>query len=190
MIGPICKAVKSLHLEKLQILQNINNLMFLVIFIFSDWILIKQVTVFSISFWNKFLKSSAWSFEWGTRAWVKIPRFNAFSRNANTINLKNLCHTWSNVQFIKIRQAFWREIKPWGVLKNIKRCILEANLSGQGAVNNTVYRFIGSNLRVKIFLKEKEHQKKGALKIEGWGTSAHFVSGFQKNSMQSPSAFL
>ena len=36
MIDNICKSVKLSHLENLQIIQNINNLMFQVIFIFSD----------------------------------------------------------------------------------------------------------------------------------------------------------
>ena len=31
-------------------------------------------------------------------------------------------------------------------------------------VKNTVYQFFGSNLWVQIFLKMREHQKKGALK--------------------------
>ena len=31
-------------------------------------------------------------------------------------------------------------------------------------VNNTVYQFVGSNLMVEIFLKKRDHQKKGALK--------------------------
>ena len=31
-------------------------------------------------------------------------------------------------------------------------------------VNNTVYQFVGSNLGIEIFLKKREHQKKGALK--------------------------
>ena len=50
MIDIIYKNVKPSHLEKLQIMQNINNLMFQVIFIFSDWISIKQIIVFSIPF--------------------------------------------------------------------------------------------------------------------------------------------
>ena len=41
LIDDIHKTVKTLHLEKLQIIQNINKLMFQVIFIFSDRILIK-----------------------------------------------------------------------------------------------------------------------------------------------------
>ena len=33
-------------------------------------------------------------------------------------------------------------------------------------VNNTVYQFVGSNLGVEIFLKKREHQKKGVLKYK------------------------
>ena len=47
MVNAICKTVKLSQLKKLQILQNINNLMFQVIFIFSDLILIKQIIVSS-----------------------------------------------------------------------------------------------------------------------------------------------
>ena len=50
--------------------------------------------------------------------------------------------------------------------------------------------FVGSNLRIEIFLKKKEHQEKRSVEIEGWGTSVHFVLGFQENSMESLSAFL
>ena len=39
----IYKTVKPTHLEKLQIIQNINKLMFQVIFIFFDWVLIEQI---------------------------------------------------------------------------------------------------------------------------------------------------
>ena len=45
MIDIIYKTVKLSHLEKLQIIQNINKLMFQVIFIFSDRILIKKIIV-------------------------------------------------------------------------------------------------------------------------------------------------
>ena len=44
------KIVKPSHLEKLQIIQNINKLMFQVIFIFSNLILIKRIIVSSIPF--------------------------------------------------------------------------------------------------------------------------------------------
>ena len=84
--------------------------MFQVIFIFSDWILIKQVIVSSTPFccsWNIFLKKCCLLelviifslgcydknlgviFDWG-RAWVKMPRYNAFSRNVNIMYLKIL----------------------------------------------------------------------------------------------------
>ena len=46
----IHKTVKPSHLEKLQIIQNIKKLMFQVNFIFSDWILIKQIIVSSDPF--------------------------------------------------------------------------------------------------------------------------------------------
>ena len=45
MIDIIHKTVKLSHSEKLQIIQNINKLMFPDIFIFSDWILIEQFIV-------------------------------------------------------------------------------------------------------------------------------------------------
>ena len=50
LIDIIYKTVTPSYLEKLQIIQNINNLMFQAIFIFPDWILTKQITVFSTSF--------------------------------------------------------------------------------------------------------------------------------------------
>ena len=78
-----------------------------VIFIFSEWIFVKQIIDSSTSFCfgeNRFWKKCClgeWviffclgcdgknlgaSFEW-RKKWVKMPRFNAFSRNVNTINL-------------------------------------------------------------------------------------------------------
>ena len=62
----------------------------------------------------------------GTRispALVKMLRFNAFSRNMNTINLKNPSHTSWNIQV-------WEKIQ--GVYRNIKECILDAYFEGQG----------------------------------------------------------
>ena len=50
LIDIIPKIVKPSHLEKLQIMQNIYKLMFQVNFIFSDWILIKQIIVSSTLF--------------------------------------------------------------------------------------------------------------------------------------------
>ena len=50
LIDIIYKTVKPSHLKKLQIVQNINELMFQAILIFSDWILIKQIIVSSTLF--------------------------------------------------------------------------------------------------------------------------------------------
>ena len=50
LIDIIYKTVKPPHLKKLQIVQNINELMFQAILIFSDWILIKQIIVSSTLF--------------------------------------------------------------------------------------------------------------------------------------------
>ena len=40
-------------------------------------------------------------------------------------------------------------------------------------VNNTVYQFIGSNLGFEIFLKKREHHKKGCIEIEDGGFSVY-----------------
>ena len=116
LIDIIHKTVKPSHLEKLQITQNINKLMLQVIFIFSDWILIKQIIVSSTPLFlalggNRFSKNCTWSFEWGTGAWVKMHRFNSFS-NVNTINWKFFPTHGGIYKSEKIEQAFWREIKP------------------------------------------------------------------------------
>ena len=63
MIDIIYKALRLSHFQKLQMMQNIKNVMFQVIFIFSDWILIKQIIVSSnpiLLFWEiDFQKNSA-----------------------------------------------------------------------------------------------------------------------------------
>ena len=122
LIDIIRRTIKPPHLEKLQIIQNINKLIFQfiqninklifqVIFTFSDWIMIKQH-----SFLHRFClggrkQSSTWSFDWRTEAWVKLHRFNAFSRNVNIINWKNFRTQDGIYKSEKIQQAFWREIK-------------------------------------------------------------------------------
>ena len=112
MIDVIYKIVYPSHLKELQIVQNIKILIFEVILIFSDWILVKQIVIFSTPFclWAKhiFDRTLPWgmsnfllpigrddktlgpSFNWG-QAWVKTPRINAFSRNVNSINLATFC---------------------------------------------------------------------------------------------------
>ena len=46
--------------------------------------------------------------------------------------------------------------------------------------NNTVYQFLGSNLEVEIFLKKREHQKKGALKQKIKASLYTLYWGFEK----------
>ena len=50
LIDIIYKTVKPSNLEKLQIIKNINKLIFQVAFKFFDWILIKQIIVSSTPF--------------------------------------------------------------------------------------------------------------------------------------------
>ena len=50
LIDIIRKTVKSSNLETLQIIQNINKLMFQIIFIYSAWIFIKQIIACSTPF--------------------------------------------------------------------------------------------------------------------------------------------
>ena len=103
------------YLEKLQIIQNINNLMFQVIFIFSDWSLINQIIAFATPFccwWKHFFKIFYLEIWVGRGAWVKMPRFNVFSRNVTNIYFK-IFSTRSRIhKFEKIQQTFWRDIKP------------------------------------------------------------------------------
>ena len=47
--------------------------------------------------------------------------------------------------------------------------------------------FVGSNLEVEIFLKKRD--RKGCVKTGDWDTSAYFLLGLQKSSMQNLSAF-
>ena len=116
LIQIIYKAVKLSHSEKLKIIQNINKLILQVIFIFSDWILIKQIIVSSTPLFlvlrgNRFSKNCTWIFDWGTGARVKMHRFNSFS-NVNTVNRKNFPTHGGIYKSEKIEQSFWREIKP------------------------------------------------------------------------------
>ena len=50
VIDIIYKTVKLSYLKKSQIIQNMRNVMFQVIFIFSDWILIEQIIFSSTPF--------------------------------------------------------------------------------------------------------------------------------------------
>ena len=128
LIDIIYKIVKPSHLEKLQMTQYVNKLMFQVIFILPDWILIEQIIASStpsVLGENIFSKHSTWSLEWGTVTWVKMHRLNAFSRNVRTLNL-TIFPTHVGIQKSeKIQQVFWRDktlrslkkyerMYPWG----------------------------------------------------------------------------
>ena len=126
LINIINKLVKPSHLERLQIIQNINKLMIQVIFTFSYQILIKQHSFLHPCPIGGRKQSYTWSFDWRTEAWVKMHRFNVFSRNVNIINWKNLPHPWWNIQArenstsILERDKTLRKLKkyermyPWG----------------------------------------------------------------------------
>ena len=86
MIDISYKTVKQSHLKKLQIIQNINNLMSQVIFMFSDWILIKQIIV-----------SSTFFCCWGKRILGKMP-----SRRMSNFFLRTVW--WQELQ-----DKFWVE---------------------------------------------------------------------------------
>ena len=69
---------KVITFWKIAIIPNGNKLMFQVIFIFSDWILIEQITASSHLFClmgNKKFYQGFWFGDW---AWVKKDRFNDF----------------------------------------------------------------------------------------------------------------
>ena len=131
MIDIIYKTVKPSHLKKLQAKQNIKNLLFQVIFIFSDWILIKQMIVPSTPFccWKKqifermlpwvmsnFLLPGAWWQELGGEFWVgkgmsKNTLNQCIFKECELHKSESFSHTWWNIKFWeKIQEAFWRDI--------------------------------------------------------------------------------
>ena len=69
-------------------------------------------TLFVLRKGNRFSKNSTCSFDWRTEAWVKMHRFNTFSRSMNIINWKNFPTHDGVYKSEKIQQALWREIKP------------------------------------------------------------------------------
>ena len=103
---------------------------------------------------KRFPKSSTWSFDWEIEAWVKVHRFNAFSRNVNTRH-------GGTYKFKKIQRAFWREIKPWGFLRNMKGCLIEADIGGQGQGWLPISWFYPGGWDI---LKRRERLNKGVLK--------------------------
>ena len=128
MIDIIYKTVKPSQSKKLQVIQNIKNLMFQVIF--SDWILIKLIIVFSTPFycWGKqifermlpggmsnFLLPGASCQELGSNFWVgRGMRKNAMNQcifyECELHKFEKFSHTWWNINvWEKIQQAFWIE---------------------------------------------------------------------------------
>ena len=109
LIDIIHKTIKPSHLEKLQIIQNINKIMFLVIFIFSDWIFWLKFPPPVLSWGKQIFRKFCLEFWVGNWAWVKMNIFNTFYGNVNTLNW-NIFPTHGGT-YNKIRRAFWREMK-------------------------------------------------------------------------------
>ena len=110
----IYKTVKRSYSEKLQIIHNINNLMFQVIFQFSDCILIKQIIVFSTPPClgeTDFQKIFPGVLREELGHELKMHRCNAFSMNVDTINLKRFPTHGVICKLEKIQQAFLKEIE-------------------------------------------------------------------------------
>ena len=123
MINIIYKTVKPSHLKSLQIIQNINNLMSQVIFIFSDWIFIRQIIVSSTSFccWEKqifekmlprgmsnFLLPRVWWQELGGEFWVgrdmsKNPYIQCISWECEHHQFEIFFYTWWNIYKFEIK---------------------------------------------------------------------------------------
>ena len=131
MIDIIYKAVKPSHLKNCK--SDIKNLMFQVIFIFSDWILIKQIIGSSTPFCclgkqvfermlpggiNNFLLHRTWWQQLGCEFWVgrgtsKNSLNQCIFSECEVHKFETFSHTWWNIKvWEKIQQALWREIKP------------------------------------------------------------------------------
>ena len=124
--------------------------MFQVILIFSDWIWIKQMIVSSTLF---VLRKT-----WETKAWVKIHRFNASTRNVKTIKLKNVSHTWWNIQIKNNSMGILeRDKNPNQFIKIWKDVSLRLTLEDK---DKGGYQFVGSNLGVEIFWKRGKIKKR------------------------------
>ena len=87
-------------------------------------------------------------------------RFNAFSRNVNTINWKNLSTHGGIYKLEKIQQAF---------------------CSGERQ-NPKEFKEIWKDVFLRLILTDGTSEK-GCAKIEYWGFFVHFVFEFQANSI-------
>ena len=138
--------------------------MFQVISIFSHWILIKQIIVPFTLFvlgetdFPKILPE------------VLIGELGHEEKSIDSMHFLEI-YTRSNWKMFpthggtykleKIQRAFLREIKPRGFKEIWKDVTLRLILEDK---DNGCYRFVGSNLGVGIFLKKREHHKKGMFK--------------------------
>ena len=123
LIYIIYETVKPSHLEKLQIIKNVNNLMFQVILVMIEFwccgLNHRFLHPFSVE-GNRFLKHFAWSFEWGSGAWIKIYSKNEFFKNVNTINWKCLPNMLEYASHRKLNR-YSGDIKPLRSLKKYER---------------------------------------------------------------------
>ena len=135
--------------------------MFLVIFIFSDWVMIKQIIVSSTPFycWGKQIfermlpggmsnsfclglddKNLGASFEW-REAWVKMPRIHFLGERDK---FEYFPHTLRNIKvWEKIQQAFWRERQSPSDFTEILK------VGSLRLVIKSVYHFVDSNLEIE-----------------------------------------
>ena len=63
-----------------------------------------------------------------------MPELLHFFQECELDKFENLSHRWWNIKVLKenLTSILERELKPNGVNRNMKGCILEANLEGQG----------------------------------------------------------
>ena len=118
----------------------------------------------------------------GEGAWVKILRFNAVSRNINTIILKIFCNhggiykferksskysgeRLSSMEFMQI----WKDVSLWLVLK-------------EKSGNQHSLPFVWFWPRNWNILGNEWAKEKGYFEIEDWGISADLYWGFKKIS--------
>ena len=126
--------------------------MFQVILMSPDWILIKQIIVFSPSILsagegNRFSKNATWGNEyflsvwrgqwqepgaefWLAGGWVRMSKFNAFFRNIDYINLKFLAN--HGEIYRKDSTNILEKDKAGSVYRNMNGYVLETNLEGLG----------------------------------------------------------
>ena len=83
----------------------------------SNFDIVEQIIAFSTPSVLGETDFSTWCFEWGSGAWVKMYRFNAFSRNVNTTTWKIFPTQVGIYKAEKIQQTFWR----YKTLRSLKK---------------------------------------------------------------------